>query len=108
VASKRVTLRDYPRLTRFYGIPPKDLARMPKALVRIYAEELPILQAEEMLLAFLASEMPYLDTKEHHRIKARFMFLAGIEEEVERLDPNSDEGKAKAAALGIGVNTDRG
>lgn len=100
----RISPLDFPRLTRFYGIPPSELARMPYVLLEIYAEGLKELQAEEALLGFMTADMPHLKPDERKRTHARFLRLAGLEEEVKKIDHTTEGGRAAAAALGIGID----
>lgn len=77
---------------------------MPYVLLEIYGEALKELQAEEALLGFMTSDMPHLKPDERKRTHARFMRIAGIEEEVEKIDTASEGGRAQAAALGIKID----
>jgi hypothetical protein len=96
----RVSVKDWPRLTRFYGIPPSELVRMPNALTLIYAEALEDLHAEETRLAMLVSDMPHMS--EADRKKARRPFA--VADVAKKIDHGTEGGRAQAAALGIGVH----
>ena len=54
-------LRLYPKLTRFYGIGPSELAHTPRWLVRLYAEMMDGIEAEEQLAAITAASSPYME-----------------------------------------------
>ena len=102
---QRVSIQDWPRLTRFYGIPPSELARMPHALLRLYAEQLFELHAEETLLAFMVADMPYL--KPHDRRNARRPFERSLPSaEPEKVDVRTPTGASIAAGMGIGLHLD--
>ena len=98
----RVSVQDWPRLTRFYGIPPSELAVMPYALLQVYAEELFVLTAEEAMLGFITADIPYTDAKDRNRVfRAYKKWLPS--EEPKKLDPHSAEGAAILAGMGIGI-----
>jgi hypothetical protein len=59
VADPEVQL--YPRLTRFYGLSPKQLMRMPRPLVFLYIDEMVTLAAEDQLVRMQASAYPHMD-----------------------------------------------
>lgn len=102
---QRVSLWDWPRLTRFYGIPPKDLARMPYALLEIYAEALIELSAEEAMEALTFADYPYLEKSSRERIRRAYMRTMGdaAEPEEKGIDIKTEHGKATAARFGIKV-----
>lgn len=98
--AQRVSLGDWPRLTRFYGIGPSELGSLPANIIAVYAEALPVLQAEEVLLGFTTSDMPYASAADRRRIhRAWERYLPAPEPE--KIDLQSDGGKAVAASLGI-------
>jgi hypothetical protein len=99
----RVSLRDWPRLTRFYGIGPDVLARMPHVLLRLYAEQLPALVAEEALLGFTTADMPHMDKADRGRV-ARIFEKHLPAEEAPKLDVREAEGAKAITTLGIGVH----
>ena len=59
VADPEVQL--YPRLTRFYGLSPEQLMRMPRPLVFLYIDEMITLAAEEQLMCMEAAAWPHMD-----------------------------------------------
>lgn len=99
----RVSLRDWPRITRFYGIGPEILARMPNNLIEMYAEQLIELSAEEALLGFLTSDMPHLSATDRRSTVRRFEKYIP-EEEPEQADLTTAGGRAQAARLGIVID----
>lgn len=103
----RVSLGDWPRLTRFYGLSPLELATMPNVLLAVYAEAIPMLEAQESLDAILASDMPHAEEKDRDRILRLLRAKAQIDEQVEKIDPTSAAGVAQAGAVGIGVRIER-
>jgi hypothetical protein len=103
MVARRVSVEDWPRLTRFYGIPPSELAKMPNALLRIYAEELLVLHSEETLLGFVTADMPY--SSPQTRSKTTRDYTRWLPHpEPEKLDVNTADGAAIIAGLGIGLD----
>lgn len=62
----------WPQLTRFYGIPPSELARLPRTIVSLYAEHLRPLIAREQILALEASAYPHLKKGDAQKIARRW------------------------------------
>lgn len=80
---------------------------MPNALLRIYLDALPGLQAEETMVGFVTADMPYM--KDSDRKKAKRLLSRWLPDEpVQKIDPESAIGVATAASLGIGIKTGRG
>ena len=105
--SQRISPLDWPRLTRFYGISPAELYRTPNVLLQVYLDALPVLQAEETMVAFLTADLPYM--KDADRKKAKRLLSRWLPDEPEqKIDPDTDAGVATAARLGIGIKIDRG
>jgi hypothetical protein len=100
----RVSLGDWPRLTRFYGIGPLELALIPQNILRIYAEKLEALQAEEQMERIMASDMPHTEQSDRRAVIRDLQRAAGIEEHYEKIDPETEGGVARAAALGIKID----
>ena len=67
----RTSLRDWPRLTRFYGIGPSELASLPHAVITMYAEQLATIEAEEIELAIMVSDMPHAEEKDRKSVFRR-------------------------------------
>lgn len=101
--ARRVTVYDYPRLTRFYGISPRELAQLPNALKQIYAEELIKLESEETLLAMLVADMPHANSKDRRRARRLFTRHLG-EAPAQKIDTNTEAGRLQAAKLGIKID----
>lgn len=100
--SKRVSVGDWPRITRFYGIGPFELARLPYAILRVYAEQLPRLAAEEALLGFTTADLPYADKGDRKKIHRAFEQYVD-KPEPEKLDVRTTTGAQAIAGFGIGV-----
>jgi hypothetical protein len=99
---RTVSLLDFPRLSRFYGIGPNELASIPNNLLRIYIEEMRTIQAEESLDRILASDMPHADKSDRERIFSALSRLAETDK-AEQVDVQSEGGQSLAASLGIKV-----
>lgn len=99
----KVSPRDWPRLTRFYGITPVELASMPYVLIELYAENLLVLEAEETLLAMLVADMPHATAAERRKARRAFTRYLG-DEPVQKIDHSTEAGHAQAAALGIKID----
>lgn len=99
----RISVWDFPRLTKFYGIGPIELASVPYNILRIYAEEMPVLAAEELQGRILASDMPYADKEDRRRVFDSLRRLSAEEVQAEAVDVRTEEGQAKAASFGIKV-----
>lgn len=95
----------WPRLSRFYGLSFGELRRMKRVFVRMYAEQMQIIRAEEMLDAITVSAYPYMteaDQKTEFR-RHRAVLRAAVADV-----PKSDQSKVLAnpdalTALGIAV-----
>ena len=103
---KRVGVGEWPRLTRFYGISPGEIMKTPNWLLRVYAEQLCELAAEEALLAVSVSTYPHATDASRDRMYRRLVAEAGIEERVQQVNPTTRAGKAALAGLGIGIRID--
>jgi hypothetical protein len=107
----RASLRDWPRLTRFYGIGPSELASLPHAVITMYAEQLPSIQAEETELAIMVSDMPHAEEKDRKSVfrrLGRFIRPEPTPEPVQRRyrrreKPSSPINEQAAAAFGFKV-----
>lgn len=75
---------------------------MPNALLRLYAEELLVLDAEEALLAFVTADMPHASKAERQRVFRSYeAFLP--KPEPAKADPHTQSGAAVIAGMGIGM-----
>ncbi len=102
--TKRVPIRDYPRLTRFYGLGPQELASTPQNILWIYADALPRLEAEEQLSHIQASVFPHTEPDAAKHLHEALVVLAGWAlPEPRKIDVSTQEGKEVLAGLGIGV-----
>lgn len=96
----------WPRLTRFYGITPLELQKLPPAVVDIYVEQMGQLRANEQLAAIQACSFPYFKERTQESVFSRLRWLLGMEEDVQKIDVASEEGKVMLGGLGIKVVTD--
>lgn len=53
-------VRVYPYLTYYYGLGPRELSTLPRNLIRLYATELPKIQAAEQLQAINAASYAWM------------------------------------------------
>ena len=102
--SSRVAVGDWPRLTRFYGLSPHELVRLPRWLTEYYAECLPGLEAEEMLSAFTVSDFPHAKESDRDRIRRSLRREAAIEVSTSVLDVSTEAGRVVLAGMGIGID----
>lgn len=61
----------WPQLTRFYGIPPSELARMPRVVIIKYIEQMGPISSSEQLDALEASVYPHVKQADARRISRR-------------------------------------
>lgn len=102
-------IASWPRLTRFYGISPLELAQTPNWMIRAYTEALPELEAQEQLMALQASDHPHVDTDSRKDTHRRLVDMAGYEipeESGTKIDMTTAEGRRALHGLGIAVVTD--
>jgi hypothetical protein len=97
-------LRAFPSLTRFYGIGPEELARIPLNILRIYADEMPRIQAREQLLAMQVAAYPYLKPASQREAWRRLQRRAR-EHKVEAALIPQEKLKETLAGIGIGFYT---
>jgi len=93
----------WPQLTRFYGIGPAELAVTPRNIVRVYAEAIPALVADEQLLRLEASVYPHMKQADARRVArdrqraAKRMYVEGpAREPADGIEPT-------LAEVGIGL-----
>jgi hypothetical protein len=58
----------WPQLTRFYGIGPTELAVTPRSIIRLYANAIPALSADEQLMRLEASVYPHMKQADARRV----------------------------------------
>ena len=104
--ASRISLGDWPRLTRFYGITPLELQKLPPAIIELYAVQLTSLRAQEILEAMLVADMPYADQSDRKRMRRLYLRELAIDEPAPQIDVRSEAGQAAAAGLGIGVTVE--
>jgi hypothetical protein len=102
------TVALWPRLTRFYGLPPSDWAEMPPWLLRVYLDAMPELEAEEQLGRIQAASFPQADEKSRKSVHRAL--VRTVERSMDSVrassaptisDPEKDAGTL--AAIGIRV-----
>lgn len=95
----------WPRLTRFYGISPLELARTPNVILGVYIEQLPELEAQEQLLAFQAADYPHVDIGDRREWHSKLVAMANLPEpEIDRsVDMTTADGRRVLHGLGIKV-----
>ena len=104
---RRVGLGGWPALTRFYGISPFELARMPHWLTRLYAEKLPEIEARETMRGTTISAFPHTIDRDRDRMIRDLVRQSGYEPVAATpIDPTTDEGRVALAGMGIGVTID--
>ncbi len=104
-ALSRVSVGDWPRLTRFYGIGPEELVRLPGIIIKTYAEQLPFLEGEEMLRDLIVADYPHVAQKDRTIVWARARQLAfGGEGPADStpVDLKTAQGRSVLSAHGIG------
>lgn len=99
--TKRPDIAEWPRLTFYYGFKPAELARMPRWLVRLYAEKLEVLLAERMLDLMGAAAYPHLEDAEEFRAKVVSIARGGVEDGVAAM--SLEQAAPQLAAMGIQV-----
>jgi hypothetical protein len=94
----------WPRLTRFYGIPPHELQGYPAWLVSTYVDAMPGLEAEEQLLRAAAADSPHLEEHDRRNVRRQLMSMIDSEPEPSEVpDISTEAGKSTLQGMGIGV-----
>lgn len=93
----------WPRLTRFYGISPSEIARTPRVILELYAEQIPRLQAQEQLMAVQAACMPHATEQAARRVHKMLARMAETTEDA--VDPRRADHVQGLASIGIKVVT---
>jgi hypothetical protein len=102
---KNPTVSEFPRLSRFYGIPPSELAELPRWMLELYITSITKLQTEEQLLQIQAGSFPHMEDdarKKLHRQLLRYADLGDADDgpDVGELD---GQGAHNLSAIGIAV-----
>lgn len=93
----------WPQLTRFYGIGPAELAETPRGIVRLYAEAIPALTADEQLMRLEASVYPHMKQADARRVaRERQRAAKRMFDEAPAQEP-SDGIPKTLAEVGIGL-----
>lgn len=98
-------IEHWPRLTRFYGISPAELARTPNVITRVYIDALGKLEAEEQLSRMQASDFPHLTESARGKIHRGLMRAAGYGQGAEA--PKVAPTAAGMAAVGLHIGVER-
>lgn len=99
----------WPRLSRFYGLSFSELRRMKRPFVRMYAEQMETIHAEEMLDRLTVSAFPYMEEADHKKTHTHYARIVKAERRAsESANPGPVERKplpdpGALAALGIAV-----
>ena len=73
--------RYWPRLTRFYGLTPRDLYTLPHNVRQVYIDALPQLEAQEQMNLIEAVTYPHMKKPDQSRLSRRLNRLAKLEHE---------------------------
>lgn len=93
----------WPQLSRFYGIGPAELAETPRSIVRLYAEAIPALVADEQLMRLEAAVYPHMKQADARRVaRERQRVARRMFDEVPPQEP-SDGIPRTLAEVGIGL-----
>lgn len=102
--TSRVDTSDWPLLTRFYGISPSELEKLPRALLAVYRKAVPELMAQEMLCAMRVADFPYMEQADRETLHRDLLDSAGVETDDSRpITPGSTADITALAGLGIAV-----
>lgn len=93
----------YPDLTWHYGIPPHQLAKLPRWLKEVYVEALPRLIAHDQLRAIEASSFPHYEETAQRRIHDRWTKYLPERDEPGMKVKTESELAALGAMAGLGV-----
>lgn len=101
-------IEQWPRLTRFYGIPPRELARTPRWLIMLYLEAIPSLTAEEQLVAFQVSDFPHMEERDRKQVHRQVQRIASGKGEPPApqqrgVDPSKDGGMLAATGIALKI-----
>lgn len=89
----------WPELTRFYGLQPSELARLPKWMRNAYVKGMSRLHAREQLALVTAVGFPHMKAAERKRLSRTLMNQAGFAE----APPQQATSHEAIAAFGIPV-----
>lgn len=95
----------WPALSRFYGFSLVELARMPRAFMRLYYDQMAPLRAQEQLAAIQVASYPHLD-KDYKRneMTRKLEEIANRLVSVEPPKPESDEAYLmQVASAGVAI-----
>lgn len=92
----------WPRLTRFYGISPSEIAQTPRAILELYLEQMPSIQAQEQLKQIQAASMPHATEQAARRIHRMLVRMAETDD-AEVVNPQRSDHVQGLAKIGIKV-----
>lgn len=97
----RYDITHWPRLTRFYGLGPGALSRLPRVVLQVYIDQLPVLEAEEQLARFQAADMPHLEQKDRERTHRQLTRMADLEPPAQSITISKDaDGNIQVGGIG--------
>lgn len=92
----------WPRLTRFYGIGPSEIAQTPRAILELYLEQMTAIRAQEQLMGIQAATMPHANEQSSRRIH-RMLVRMSETGDAEAVDPRRTDHVKGLADIGIKV-----
>ena len=99
------SLRVFPALSFWYGLGWDELTRMPNWALRMYAEELPALQAQREMLNFRASSFPHLKTSERSKMLYE-VELRGLGHRTGKISKDQYQGVLAGVGIGFAGQSD--
>jgi hypothetical protein len=79
MATATIDVSDWPLLTRFYGLTPRELARTPRVLLDLYRKAIPEIVAEETMIAMQIADFPHLEQSARREIHDKLLSGTGID-----------------------------
>jgi hypothetical protein len=102
--TRRTDPSDWPLLTRFYGIPPSELAKLSRALLSLYRKAVPAIMAQEMIAAMAVADFPHMDQSDREMRHKDLLEEIGIDRDEQRpTTPGSSADIMALAGMGITV-----
>lgn len=95
--------RDWPLLSYYFGIPPSELAQLPRWLRLTYVKGLTQIRARERLSAIEDLSVPYMERGDRDCIVRRLKRLAGYVEPPATRPQSLEEMQGGLAGMGINV-----
>lgn len=102
-----IDLSDWPLLTRFYGLTPFELARIPRAVLDLYRKQIPEIVANETLIAMQVADFPHLEQSSRHEIHEKLLKGTGVDP-TPVFDPRQPKDHVALGGMGIPVVIEEG